>query len=112
MTKTPRIPGAAAPAADDLDGLEPGGALPAVDPVLVEMAALRAEVARLSRRETGAPLKAPERAMDAQTQEEAAALAQADVAKGQRPRPLLTPDGWYVHPESARGPGSLGNKGA
>ena len=111
MSRTPRIPGAVAPA-DDLDTLEPGGELPAADPVMLEMAALRAEVARLGRRESAEPQKAPERAMDAQTQEEAAALAQAEVDSGRRPRALLTPQGWYVHPESARGPGSLGNKAA
>lgn len=36
------------------------------------------------------------------TQSEAMAMCNDQVAKGTRPRPILTPDGWYVHPESVR----------
>lgn len=36
------------------------------------------------------------------TQAEAMAMCNDQVAKGTRPRPILTPDGWYVHPESVR----------
>lgn len=36
------------------------------------------------------------------TQEEAKAMCDDQVARGTRPRPVLTPHGWYVHPESVR----------
>ena len=36
------------------------------------------------------------------TQAEAAAMAADSVAKNIRPRPILTEDGWYVHPETVR----------
>jgi hypothetical protein len=36
------------------------------------------------------------------TQAEAAAMCADMVSKGQRPRPILTPDGWFVHPEQVR----------
>tara|TARA_B100001105_G_scaffold236652_1_gene212602 strand:+ start:5873 stop:6442 length:570 start_codon:yes stop_codon:yes gene_type:complete len=32
----------------------------------------------------------------------AVATAENSVAAGQRPRPILTPEGWYVHPDYAR----------
>lgn len=32
----------------------------------------------------------------------AIAAAENSVALGQRPRPILTPEGWYVHPDYAR----------
>lgn len=36
------------------------------------------------------------------TQDEAKAMCDDQVARGTRPRPVLTPQGWYVHPESVR----------
>jgi len=112
MTKTAaRIPGAApvvAPADDDLD-IPEGGALPAVDPVQAQLAELQAKLRRLERASADQPSKPAERQPDAASQAEAAAMAAEQVAAGVRPRALLTPDGWYVHPESARVPGSLGN---
>lgn len=36
------------------------------------------------------------------SQSEAAVMCNDQVVRGLRPRPVLTPDGWYVHPESAR----------
>lgn len=36
------------------------------------------------------------------SQAEAAAMCNDMVAKNQRPRSILTPDGWYVHPEQVR----------
>ena len=36
------------------------------------------------------------------SQAEAAAMCEDQVLKNIRPRPVLTPDGWYVHPESVR----------
>lgn len=36
------------------------------------------------------------------TQAEAAAMCNDMVAKNQRPRGILTPEGWYVHPEAVR----------
>lgn len=36
------------------------------------------------------------------SQAEAAAMCGDMVAKNLRPRPILTPDGWYVHPETVR----------
>lgn len=121
MARYPRIPGAvsAPPASaeqttDDLDGFEPGGELPPADPVMVELAALKAELAKVKRSQQGLgeTLRAKERPFDAQSQDEAREMAERDVKSGIRPRALLTPDGWYVHPEMTRGPGSLGNRAA
>lgn len=36
------------------------------------------------------------------SQAEAAAMCNDMVAKNHRPRGILTPDGWYVHPEAVR----------
>ena len=36
------------------------------------------------------------------SQEEARVMSEAMIAKGIRPRGILTPDGWYIHPEAAR----------
>lgn len=36
------------------------------------------------------------------TQDEAIAICNDQVAKGVRPRAIMTVDGWYVHPESVR----------
>ncbi len=36
------------------------------------------------------------------SQAEAAAMCNDQVARNIRPRPVLTPDGWYVHPEAVR----------
>lgn len=36
------------------------------------------------------------------SQEEAHIMCEAQIARGIRPRAILTPDGWYTHPESAR----------
>ena len=114
--KSPRIPGAQAAddGADDLLDLPDGGALPPADPVLAELASMRAELARLKRGQQGMgeAQKPQPRALDAGSQDEAKAMAEREVAAGLRPRALLTPDGWYVHPEASRGPGSLGNRQA
>lgn len=118
MARPPRFPGAvttpatAGEAGDDLDAFEPGAPLPEADPVMVELAALKAELSKVKRTQQGMSdsTKARERQIDAQTQDEAREMAEADIARGVRPRALLTPDGWYVHPELTRGPGSLGNK--
>lgn len=112
MTKAPRVPGAV-PAdlpADDLADLADGGELPKADPVMLEMAAMRAELAQLKRAQPAQAAAKPEATkLDAKSQDEARAMAEQEVAKGRRPRALLTPDGWYAHPEMARQPGSLGN---
>lgn len=122
MPRYPRIPGAVPaqtttagePTTDDLDGFEPGGELPPADPVMVELAALKAELAKVKRTQQGMgeTQRPKERPLDAQSQDEAREMAEADVKAGIRPRALLTPDGWYVHPELTRGPGSLGNRAA
>lgn len=36
------------------------------------------------------------------SQAEAMAMCNDQVARNTRPRPVLTPDGWYVHPEAVR----------
>lgn len=36
------------------------------------------------------------------SQADAKAMCDDMVARGFRPRPVLTPDGWYVHPETVR----------
>lgn len=111
MSRVPRIPGAApvTQADDDLSEFPEGGELPAVDPVQLELAAMRSEIERLKRRGQSEPMRRPEREIDAASQDEAHAMAIAEISAGRRPRALLTPDGWYVHPEAARMPGSLGN---
>lgn len=111
MSKAPRIPGATPalpPAGDDLADLEDGGALPAVDPVQAQLAEMAAELRRL-KRDSGQASKPTGPVFDAPSQEAAKAMADEMVAAGTRPRALLTPDGWYTHPEAARVPGSLGN---
>ena len=111
MSKAPRIPGATPaplPVIDEFDGLEEGGELPKVDPVQAQLAEMAAELRRL-KRDSGQASKPTGPVFDAASQAEAKAMADEMVAAGTRPRALLTPDGWYTHPEAARVPGSLGS---
>jgi hypothetical protein len=111
--KTPRTPGAPLPdagsdGADDLAEFEGGGQLPAADPVQAQLAELKAEVTRLKRKGQADPAKPNIREPEMSEDEAIASLADS-VARGIRPRPILTPSGWMTHSEMARGPGSLGN---
>lgn len=115
----PRPRAAAAPAADDLaefDSDELSPAPPAAMPA--SSAEFTPEQQRLIAAMIASAVGAARSAQDPQTaaklaakantaermpsQAEAAAMCGDMVAKNLRPRPILTPDGWYVHPETVR----------
>jgi len=95
---------------DDLADFEgddlPQGAVATPQMMTPELAAMVQQmvaegVARgLAAAKVGKP--APNTAQKLPTWQQAAAEAEAMVAKGIRPRAVLTPDGFYCHPEIAR----------
>ena len=110
---------AAEPAGDDLDEFDtdelppaPVAAMPAAaaefTPEQQRLIAAMIASAVGAARSSQDPQTAARLAAKANTKErlpsqaEAAAMCDDMVAKNQRPRSILTPDGWYVHPESVR----------
>ena len=110
---------AAEPAGDDLDEFDTDELPPApVVPMPAAAAEFTPEQQRLIAAMIASAVGAARSAQDPQTaarlaakantkerlpsQAEAAAMCDDMVAKNQRPRSILTPDGWYVHPESVR----------
>ena len=115
--KTPGLAAAQVPAADppdtgedmsdDLERFESEG-LPAANmgDVQIQLAEERAARRALERKvEQMAATKADKPGAKAEpvvSTEEARRMASEMVAQGLRPRAILTPEGWYVHPEIAR----------
>ena len=112
---------AAAPAAgraDDLDEFDTDDLPPAPVNLPAAAAEFTPEQQRLIAAMIASAVGAARSAQDPQTaarlaakantaerlpsQAEAAAMCNDMVAKNQRPRAILTPDGWYVHPEAVR----------
>lgn len=108
---------AAAPAAgDDLDEFESDELPPA--PMPASSAEFTPEQQRLIASMIASAVQASKAAQDPQTaaklaakantaerlpsQSEAMAMCNDMVSRNLRPRPILTPDGWYVHPEAVR----------
>lgn len=112
-------PAAAAGAASDLDEFDTDE-LPPAPPASLPAAAAEftPEQQRLIAAMIASAVGAAKSAQDPQTaaklaakantaerlpgQADAKAMCDDQVARGFRPRPVLTPDGWYVHPESVR----------
>lgn len=115
----PKPRAAAAPAADDLAEFD-SDELPPPPPAAMPASAAEftPEQQRLIAAMIASAVGAARSAQDPQTaaklaakansaermpsQAEAAAMCSDMVAKNLRPRPILTPDGWYVHPETVR----------
>ena len=112
---------AAAPAAgDDLDEFDGDELPPAPAPVAMPAASAEftPEQQRLIAAMIASAVQASKAAQDPQTaaklaaaantaeklpsQAQARAMCDDAVINGKRPRPIMTPDGWYVHPESVR----------
>ena len=112
---------AAAPAAgagDDLDEFDTDELPPAPVTMPASVAELTPEQQRLIAAMIASAVGAAKSAQDPQTaaklaakanttqrlpsQAEAKAMCDDMVAKNLRPRAVLTPDGWYVHPEAVR----------
>ena len=91
--------------ADADQALQPAGTLPEdeapnAQELMLELASVRAEIAKLKAAQPQhGPDNKPGRLM---TQVEAAGIAGEMVAQGHKPRAILTVDGWYTHPEMAR----------
>lgn len=91
---------------DDLAEFADGAELPQVDPVQAQLAQLQAEVNRLKRRGNAEPVK-PAANQPEMSEDDAQRELAKQVAKGIRPRAILTPSGWMTHQEMARSPASL-----
>lgn len=96
---------------DDLEQFSseqlPEPRIPSAQELLAELLTLRQQVADLQARN-----RTPEQVKKATGQEvmsleEARAEQARMLAKGLRPRSILTPEGWVVHSESARTAGSM-----
>jgi len=118
----PKPPAAAAPAAapaeDDLDEFDSDELPPAPSAMPASAAEFTPEQQRLIAAMIASAVGAARSAQDPQTaaklaakantaerlpsQAEAKAMCDDMVARNLRPRPVLTPDGWYVHPEAVR----------
>jgi hypothetical protein len=108
----------AAAGADDLDEFDTDELPPAQVKLPAAAAEFTPEQQRLIAAMIASAVGASKSAQDPQTaarlaakantvermpsQAEAAAMCDDMVTRGTRPRPILTPDGWYVHPESVR----------
>jgi len=116
--RVPAAPAAATTGVDDLDEFDSDELPPAPVPMPAAAAEFTPEQQRLIAAMIASAVGAARSAQDPQTaaklaarantkerlpsQAEAAAMCDDMVAKNQRPRSILTPDGWYVHPESVR----------
>lgn len=119
----PRPRAAAAPAAapaagDDLDEFDSDELPPAPAAMPASSAEFTPEQQRLIAAMIASAVGAARSAQDPKTaatlaakantverlpsQAEAAVMCNDQVARNIRPRPILTPDGWYVHPEAVR----------
>lgn len=114
----PKPRAAAAPSADDLAEFDSDDLPPAPPAAPAAAAEFTPEQQRLIAAMIASAVSAAKSAQDPQTaaklaakantaerlpsQAEAAAMCNDEVARNKRPRPILTPDGWYVHPETVR----------
>lgn len=109
----PKAAAAPAPAGDDLDEFESDKLPPkpeAADFTPEQMRRITAMVAAAVQASRSAqdPQTAAKLAAKANTverlpsQAEAAAMCEDMVSQNLRPRAILTPEGWYVHPEAVR----------
>lgn len=114
----PKPRAAAAPAADDLAEFDSDELPPAPAAMPAAAAEFTPEQQRLIAAMIADAVHASKSAQDPQTaaklaakantaerlpsQAEAAAMCDDQVKRNIRPRPVLTPDGWYVHPETVR----------
>lgn len=81
-----------------------GSFTPAQQALIAQMIAQAVQAAKSSQDpKTAAALAAAANAKaKLPTQAEAIAMCDDQVSRGIRPRPVLTPEGWYVHPETVR----------
>ena len=114
----PAAPAAAPVGDDDLDQFDSDDLPPAPAAMPASAAEFTPEQQRLIAAMIASAVGAARSAQDPQTaaklaakantaerlpsQAEAAAMCEDQVSRNIRPRPVLTPDGWYVHPEAVR----------
>lgn len=104
--------GTAAELADYESETLPEQVIPSAQELLAEMLKMRGEIARLQKRaQTIDETRKENPGVEIVSEDEARAQCEAMIKAGKRPRAILTPSGWYVHPHMARTPQSLSAQG-